>query len=130
MEVLSFKKYGVKLKATIQATGKLGFPKGTSDALDFANRRYVKFFKGDDGVDDLYLARYSEPNEDAFKINISSGYYSVNTSTLFDILNINYRDNTIIFDLIRVANLDDELSGEVYKMSKRIISKNEDDMES
>lgn len=130
MKILSFKKYGVKLKATIQATGKLGFPKGTSEALDFASRKYVTFSQGDGGVEDLYMAIHSNENEDTFKINISSGYYSINTTSLFDILGINYHEGTVIFDLIRVADLDEELSGEVYKMSKRVISKNDNDMES
>ena len=47
MRLLSVKRYGVKLKATIQATGKLGFPKSTSDILRFEERQYVQFFFDD-----------------------------------------------------------------------------------
>lgn len=120
MRLLSVKRYGVKLKATIQATGKLGFPKTTSDILHFEERQYVQFFLDENGKD-LYLAVYDKYNEDAFKVASSSGYYSINTAAIFNELNFDYRDkkNTYIFDLIRNAHLDAECGGEVYKMSLR-----------
>ena len=120
MRLLSAKRYGVKLKATIQATGKLGFPKSTSDILRFEERQYVQFFLDENGID-LYLVVLEQFNEDAFKVTSSSGYYSINTAAIFNELNFDYKDKkkTFIFDLIRKANLDSECSGEVYKMSLR-----------
>ncbi len=122
MKILSAKKYGVKLKATIQATGKLGFTKATSDALLFAERKYIKFSQSED-ESNLFLSVSSEPDEDAFKLSISSGYYSLNTKALFDALSFNYEDSTVIFDLHRAASFDEELQGEAYKMVPRITKK-------
>ena len=64
MRLLSAKRYGVKLKATIQASGKLGFPKATSDILRFSERPYV-YFLLDDNEEDLYMVLLAEGNEDA-----------------------------------------------------------------
>lgn len=129
MKVLSSKKYGVKLKATIQATGKLGFPKQTSDVLGFKTKQFVKFAQSEDGKDDLFLCVMDAPDEDVFKVNCSSGYYNVGTKVLFDILGYDYTNCTIIFDLNRAAQFDEELHGEVYKMCMRKLSKNDKNIE-
>ena len=110
--------------ATIQATGRLGFPKLTSDALKFNARQYVKFAQSEDNNNDLFMCVLSEPNEDAFKVICSGGYYSLGTKVLFDILGYDYLNYTIIFDLNRASHLDEELQGEVYKMCERKLSKN------
>ena len=86
MRLLSVKRYGVKLKATIQATGKLGFPKSTSDILRFEERQYVQFFL-DDNEKDLYMVVLDDSNKDAFKVAVSSEYYSINTAAIFNELN-------------------------------------------
>lgn len=124
MKILSAKEFGIKLKATIQATGRLGFPKQTSDALKFNARQFVKFAQSEDGNNDLFMCVLSEPNEDAFKVICSGGYYSLGTKVLFDILGYDYLNYTIIFDLNRASHLDEELQGEVYKMCERKLSKN------
>ena len=128
MRILSAKTYGAKLKATIQATGKLGFTKNTSDALNLSVNKFIKFAQDDN--EDLYLIVTQFENEDVFKLIYASGYYSVGTKGLFDALNFDYKNNTIIFDLQRMVNLDNELGGEVYKMNMRIIDKPEKNMES
>lgn len=130
MKILSAKTYGIKLKATIQATGKLGFPKNTSDVLGFETRKYIKFAQGDDDDKELYLIVSESENEDAFKLSISSGYYSLNTKGLFDALDLDYKNKTIIFDLQRIVSLDNELEGDVYKMVYREILKTDKSMES
>lgn len=127
MEILSAKKYGVKLKATIQATGKLGFPKSTSETLNFAERKYVRFGRNEDG---LFLSVSAEGDDDAFKTNVSSGYYSLNTKGLFDALGLDYKSQTVIFDLLRTPSFDEELNGESYKMVLRIRNKKDNDMDS
>ena len=124
MKILSAKEFGIKLKATIQATGRLGFPKLTSDALKFNARQYVKFAQSEDNNNDLFMCVLSEPNEDAFKVICSGGYYSLGTKVLFDIVGYDYLNYTIIFDLNRASHLDEELQGEVYKMCERKLSKN------
>lgn len=128
MKILSAKTYGVNLKATIQATGKLGFPKTTSDILGFATKKYIKFAQSEEK--ELYIVVSDSEDEDAFKLTISSGYYSLNTKGLFDALNFDYKSKTIIFDLQRIASFDKELGGEVYKMNYREIIKTKIDMKS
>lgn len=130
MRILSAKTYGVKLKATIQATGKLGFTKGTSDALNLSANRFIKFAQDDKNDNDLYLVVTKFEDEDVFKLQYTSGYYSLGTKGLFDALNFDYKSNTIIFDLQRMVHLDNEIGGEVYKMNMRIIDKSEKNMES
>lgn len=127
MEILSAKKYGIKLKATIQATGKLGFPKSTSETLNFAERKYVKFGRNEEG---LFMSILADDDDDAFKTNVSSGYYSLNTKGLFDALGLDYKRQTVIFDLIRTPSFDEELNGEAYKMILRIRDKKDKEMES
>ncbi len=119
MRLLSAKRYGIKLKATIQASGKLGFPKATSDILRFNERQYV-YFLLDENEDDLYMVILNEGNDDAFKVITSSGYYSLNTTSIFNELQYDYKNQTIIFDLVRAASLDEQYGGEAYKMVKRV----------
>lgn len=130
MKILSAKTYGVKLKATIQATGKLGFTKGTSEALNLSVNKFIKFAQDDKNENELYLIVTQFENEDVFKLIYASGYYSVGTKGLFDALNLDYKNNTIIFDLQRIVHLDNEIGGEVYKMNMRTIDKPEKNMES
>lgn len=120
MKLLSVKRYGVKLKATVQATGKLGFPKATSDILRLGERPFVQFFLDDNGKD-LFLVVLEESNGDAFKAVSSSGYFSISTAAIFNELNYDYKDKSksYVFDLIRSSHLDAECGGEVYKMALR-----------
>ena len=72
--VLSAKQFATKLKATIQASGRLGFTAETATVLGLESGKFAKFAK-DDENDSLYLIIINEPNEDAFEIRVSSGYY-------------------------------------------------------
>jgi hypothetical protein len=130
MKILSAKKFGVRLKATVQATGKLGFTKATSDALNLEECPFVTFSQTEDEHKDLFLSISREPSDDAFRVLISGGYYSLSTKALFDALGLDYKNNTVIFDLHRVASYDDELSGEAYKLVMRIMPKADKNMES
>ena len=122
--VLSAKQFATKLKATIQASGRLGFTAETATVLGLESGKFAKFAK-DDENDSLYLIIINEPNEDAFEIRVSSGYYYVPTKVMFDTLGYNYENGNIMFDLIRQPSLDDDLQGQVYYMKQRPI-KNKD----
>ena len=63
--VLSAKQFATKLKATIQASGRLGFTAETATVLGLESGKFAKFAK-DDENDSLYLIIINEPNEDAF----------------------------------------------------------------
>ena len=109
IKLLSAKQFATKLKATIQASGRLGF---TADAQDDENGS-------------LYLIINSERSEDAFEIRVSSGYYYVPTKVMFDTLGYDYENGNIMFDLVRQPSLDDDLQGQVYFMKQRPIKNKE-----
>ena len=122
--ILSAKQFTTKLKATIQASGRLGFTAETATVLGLESGKFAKFAK-DDENDSLYLIIINEPNEDAFEIRVSSGYYYVPTKVMFDTLGFNYENGNIMFDLVRQPSYDDDLQGQVYYMKQRPI-KNKD----
>lgn len=122
--ILSAKQFATKLKATIQASGRLGFTAETATVLGLESGKFAKFAK-DDENDSLYLIIINEPNEDAFEIRVSSGYYYVPTKVMFDTLGFNYENGNIMFDLVRQPSYDDDLQGQVYYMKQRPI-KNKD----
>ena len=69
--------------------------------------------------DVLYLIIIDTPSKDAFELRSSGGYYSAETSRLFDYLGYDYSAANIPFDLVRQDNLDEQLGGEVYYMKRR-----------
>ena len=124
IKILSAKNFATKLKATIQASGRLGFTAETATALGFESGKFAKFAK-DDENGNLYLIIINEGSEDAFEIRLSSGYYYISTKVMFDTLGYNYENGNIMFDLVRQPSLDDDLQGQVYFMKQRQIKNRE-----
>ena len=94
IEILSAKKFQMKLKATIQASGRLGFTDETAKALHLEAGVPIKFAR-DDEKDVLYLARVQESDEDSFEVKKSGDYYYLATRSLFDTLGIEYRTHSV-----------------------------------
>lgn len=124
IEILSAKKFQVKLKATIQASGRLGFTEETAKALRLESGVPMKFAR-DKEVDVLYLARLQEKDEDSFEVKKSGEYFYLDTRSLFNALGIDYRANSVIFDFARAASLDETMGGEAYKLCKRMKQRND-----
>ena len=118
IKILSAKNFAIKLKATIQASGRLGFTAETATALGFESGKFAKFAK-DDENGALYLIINNERSEDAFDIKLTSGYYYIPTKVMFDALGFNYENGNIMFDLVRQPSLDNDLQGQVYFMKQR-----------
>lgn len=118
LTILSAKNFAVKLKATIQMTGRLGFTESTAIHLKLDTYRYVKFAL-DDETEELFLCLSEESNVDSFKVRLSGKYYYVPTTSLFDKLGYDYKKKTIMFDLVRFSDYDNMMTGVVYKMCKR-----------
>ena len=118
INIIKASEYKTKLKATIQATGRLGFTEETSDKLDFSTQKYIKFAQ-DDADSAMYMIVTDIDDNDAFKVCTSGKYYYLATQYLFDALGFDYRNKTIMFDLTRMNELDIELNGIVYKTFKR-----------
>ena len=123
LSIYSAKNYCTKLKVTVQKTGKLGFTADTATSLHLTPNSYVKIARDEEQSDDLYMIVCSEADEDGFKVNFNSGYYSLPTTMLLKELGLDYTRFTIIFDLSRDSSLDKDAGGMVYKMSKRVNSK-------
>lgn len=90
-------KYQIKLKATIQKTGKLGFSDVTAKELGLSNEGGV--FLGEDENGTLYMKYVEQWEEDSFKVLKSKDYFSLNTTQFFEEKKFDFKKNTIIFDL-------------------------------
>lgn len=123
--VLSASKYISKLKATIHTSGKLGFSDNTAKTLGFDKYPdcFVQFAQDDDNPSILYLINRTNDDGDSFKVCKSGLYYFVNAKLMFDALGIDYANKTIIFDMIKLQ----EENNEVYKMIKRELDKQKKD---
>lgn len=113
----------VNLRCTIQSTGKLGFTRATAEALHLEKDRQVKFAFDTDDTSILYMVFVSEKTDDSFGVIKSGDYFTLPTRGLFDMLQYDYKDKTIIFDMVRVKDLDMMAQGTVYKMKRRTIEK-------
>ena len=124
-KVLSASKYTSKLKATIHASGKLGFSEATARELGLKDNseNYLQFAQDDENPDLLYLINNTMDDGDSFKVCKAGAYYYVNTKVMFDSLGIDYVSKTIIFDLIKLQ----DTVNEVYKMIKREIERTKND---
>lgn len=126
LKILRASKYSTKLKATVQASGKLGFTDVTRQALNLTENSYV-YIAQDSDSQELFMILIEEPNPDAFRVHKSGKYYNLSTSQLFNELGFKYREITYIFDLIRDSAMDSEAGGVVYKMNRRELNKRKED---
>lgn len=113
LKILSAQNFNVNLKCTIHASGKLGFTEATAKELELSENSGIKFAQDDEGS--LYLINLKAPDKDSFKVNKAGAYYYVNAKILFDQLGYDYRNNTIIFDMTNIP----ELENNYYKLNER-----------
>lgn len=123
IQVLSAKKYTQKLKVTVQVTGRLGFSDETAKAFRFSEgAAYVKFLRDPD-TQVMYMAILYKEDEDAFKVCKAGLYYYLSTTQLFNDLGVDYKNSTVIYDLVRCAQYDQDFGGLVCQMNPRIIKR-------
>ncbi|MCQ2050603.1 MAG: hypothetical protein MJY74_00120 [Bacteroidaceae bacterium] len=113
LKIFSAKKYSVKLKATIHASGKLGFTENTANFFEICPGSGIKF--ANDENNKLFMIFCKEADDDCFAINKAGAYYYVNAKPLFDDLGFDYRNNSIIFDITKADNFEN-----TYKLTIRI----------
>ena len=108
-------------KATAHQNGKIGFSTGANKLLDFEKNRSFKVSKNADDPEDpnLYLVPTTEEDEKAFKVNKAGNYYYLRLKHILDKLDINYRENRVIFD-IRAEKKDNV---QYFKLMMRPIKK-------
>ena len=63
------------------------------------------------------------PDDDAFRPCKAGNYFYLNTTRMFDDLGVDYKTQTVIYDLTRREELDNELGGMIYQMSPRTLKK-------
>lgn len=119
VRILSAKEFTSRLKATIQATGKLGFTDETAKALSLSSEKFIRIAY-DDETDVFYLAVMPGKDSDAFKVCSAGDYFYLPTTSLFRAMGVDFESTSIIFDLSRDSSLDETLGGIAYKMTKRI----------
>lgn len=122
------KNYTLRLKATIQATGKLGFTAETIKTLDLTTDCSVVIAADDDNQDVMYMGIARDRREDAFPVMSSGSYLYLNTKQLFDDLDIDYSVRwTVMFDLTRFKDGDELMGCDCYKMQMRKNPRNGDE---
>lgn len=117
--IYNAKAYSTKLKCTIQKTGKLGFTAETAKALHLTPTTFIKIAGDDEQPGSLFLIVCQGEDEYGFKVDYISKYYSLPTTALFNELNIDYKNYTVMYDLARDVSLDSSVNGAVYRMMER-----------
>jgi len=111
LQFVNASNYNQNLKCTIHKSGKLGFSEAAINKLDFINKRYVKIATNEDDQNDenLYMHVQENPDEFCFTANKAGRYYYLNTKIFFDNMGIDYRNQTVIYDIV-----DFEYEGQKY----------------
>ncbi|MCR5533118.1 MAG: hypothetical protein K6F10_04480 [Paludibacteraceae bacterium] len=113
------KKYTVRLKATIQSTGKLGFTADTMNQLKLTPDCSIYLAPDDENKKIMYMGVARERKAEAFPVLSSGKYLYLNTRQLFDTLKIDYTNYVNIYDLARYEEGDETMESECYKMTLR-----------
>ncbi len=121
MKIFGAKEYGVKLKASVHKTGRLGFDAATAQWLAITKDTNFKFGEEEDGS--RYLIITKEDDGDTFKPMLAAGYYSLDVKTIMNVWQVPYAQETIIFDLVDVTNRYAELGKTVLQMKMRAVTK-------
>ena len=123
------KEFTVRLKATIQATGKLGFTQDTIDQLRLTSECSVFLAPDDENKKVMYMGVLRERMEDAFPVLSSGKYFYLNTTNLFKALKLDFEHKVYMFDLSRYEEGDEAMEAECYKMDLRWKERTNDDKE-
>lgn len=105
------------LKATVHKSGKLGFTVDAAKRLKLETNKSAAIGTNEDDPSDdsLYIIIYNEVRSGAFRIAKAGQYYYINLKALFDALKINYKQESVVYD-ISEEPFGDEM---VFKFSRR-----------
>ena len=113
------KEFMVRLKATIQGTGKLGFTADTIDMLKLNSECSIYLAQDDENKKVMYMGVVRERKEGAFPVQSSGKYFYLNTTNLFKSLKMDFVSKVYMFDLSRFEEGDEAMESECYKMEMR-----------
>ena len=111
--------FSVKLKATIQQTGRLGFTAETAKAFGLTPQMHVQVARDDEGDRALYMVLRDGQVDNSFRVMKAGQYFYLPTKQMFDAFGEDYINKVVMFDLTPIAGLDTQLGGKVYKMVRR-----------
>lgn len=111
--------FTVRLKATIQSTGRLGFTFDTMEMLKLTPECSITIAPDDTNKKILYMGVVRERRDDAFPVLSAGKYVYLNTRQLFETLGIDFVNYVNFYDLVRFEEGDEAMEGECYKMTLR-----------
>lgn len=105
------------LKATAHKNGKLGFSLDAARKMELAPGKGARIAFDEENPQDktLNMIISSVAMEDTFKIIKAGDYYYLNAKPLFEELELDYRNDSIVYDISEVM-ID---SRPIYKFTKR-----------
>jgi len=112
----SSSKYGV-VKATVHKTGKLGFSSGANKFMELDKIKYFNIGtnKNDKEDNNLYLVPIEKETDKSFKVVKAGDYYYITIKNILRDLKIDYKNETVIFDIDELEMKDNK----IYKLNKR-----------
>jgi len=119
----------LKPKATVHASGRLGFNLEAINFMQLHNKRNFRLAVADEdgkSVKNIYLIEQDNPIGTA-KVAKAGEYYYLNVGNLFEDLNIDYKNFTIIYDIRKQLYENKDMY--VLKMRKPKKKKKGDDTE-
>lgn len=119
IKIIKVADYTKRLKATIQATGKLGFTRETADEFNLTTDTRIAFARDDEHANALYMIVCNTHIDDSFAVNRGGKYFYLSTRRMFDAFGYDYVRFNIMFDLIHKPELDEQADGRVYLMVER-----------
>jgi len=119
----------LKPKATVHASGRLGFNLEAINFMQLQNKRNFRLaVSEEDGksIKNIYLIEQDNPTG-AAKVAKAGDYYYLNVGNLFEDLDIDYKSHTIIYDIKKQLYEDKDMY--VLKMRKPKRKKKIDEIE-
>ncbi|MFT3903917.1 MAG: hypothetical protein QM727_12140 [Niabella sp.] len=105
------------LKATIHKSGKLGFTVDAANKMELKSSISASVGMNEDDEKDksLYIMLHDEIIDDTFRVAKAGDYYYLNLKSLFDTLRVNYKEQSIIYDIT-----EEVIDGKkLYKLTQR-----------
>ena len=89
------------LKATVHKSGKLGFTVDAANKMDLKPDKSAAVGVNDEDKSDksLYIIVYDNMQDTAFKVAKAGEYYYLNLKNLFDTLKIDYKNESVVYDI-------------------------------
>lgn len=113
-------KFGA-VKATVHRSGRLGFSAGAIKLIDFDTNKFFKIGRkksesdGDGKDQPLFLIPVSVEDDKTFRVLKAGDYWYLKTKRLLNQLNIDYRNESVIYDIDEV----NENGERIFKMTRK-----------